>query len=124
MDPSLETAAGAGVYQGIVELDEEPGDGERLIVNLGDVYDTFTVMVNGMEAPFPDQVMKRADITGLAHKGANRIEVRVVSELHNKLLGQTDGSVSGNHRITYVPRNYGICPSAEKPLEVYIEEII
>ncbi|OUP81325.1 hypothetical protein B5F07_17890 [Lachnoclostridium sp. An169] len=123
MDPSLKFAAGAGIYRGTLEIDEEPADGERLIVSLGDVYDTFTVCVNGVETSFPDQVMKRADITGLARKGKNRIEVRVVSELYNKLVGTaTGGDIPYNLPGAFSPRCYGICPSEEKPVEVYIKK--
>lgn len=122
MDPSLEYAAGAGVYEGTLTVERMPGKGERLILDLGDVYDTFTVKVNGKETPFPDQVMKRVDVTGMVKMGENRIEVRVVSELHNRLIGGNAGKplADGMPRPVYVPRRYGICPSEEKPAGVYL----
>lgn len=122
MDPALENASGEGIYRGIIEIEKEPRGEERLIVSLGDVYDTFTVKINGVEAPFPDQVMKRVDITGLGQKGENQIEVRVVSELHNQLMGELwrNGSDAERKRTVCSLRRYGICPSDEKPMEVYI----
>lgn len=121
MNPLLEGKAGAGLYRGILELDEEPSKGERLFVSLGDVYDTFTMQVNGKETPFPDQVMKRADVTGLAHKGRNEIVVRVVSELHNRLVREAVGSGKADPRTFYTARSYGICPSEAKPFTVAFE---
>ena len=121
MDPSLEFAVGAGIYRGVFTVEAMPQKGERLMLCLGDVYDTFTVCVNGEQTLFPDQVMKRVDITDLAREGENTLEVRVVSELHNLLVGQAkDGGVPGIPAPQYLPRDYGIMPSDMKPLELLI----
>ena len=94
-------------------------------VKLSHLMDAETWMDAGkaVELGFADEVMKRADITGLARKGKNRIEVRVVSELYNKLVGTaTDGDIPHNLPVAFSPRCYGICPSEEKPVEVYIKK--
>ena len=119
--PVANLVRGKGYTEAVAILEAMPQKGERLMLCLGDVYDTFTVCVNGEQTLFPDQVMKRVDITDLAREGENTLEVRVVSELHNLLVGQAkDGGVPGIPAPQYLPRDYGIMPSDMKPLELLI----
>ncbi len=121
MSESLTNLAGMGIYSGELTIDTMPADDQRLILCLGDVYDTFTVTVNGVETPFPDQVMKQADLTGLVHPGVNSIEIRVVSELHNLLMNRiTTDNLFGLSLPPYLPRRYGIFPSEAKPIAVFL----
>ncbi len=120
MDPSLEFFSGKGVYRGALVLDRAPEDRERVILEAGDVYDTFAVRINGAEAPFADQVTKRADLTGLVHEGENALEITVVSELHNRLLGPMSNNkpVEGMPAAPYIARDYGMVPKEDKPLRI------
>ncbi len=80
--------------------------------------DTFTVKVNGKKAPFPDQVMKRLELTGLLRAGRNELEIQVVSNLYNKVF-------PGNKKeqrlpSVYLPRNYGIWETEYKKVQLKI----
>lgn len=97
----------------------ETESGCRYILNLGDVGDTFTVDINGTPAEFPDQVMKRVDITGLVKKGRNSIAVTVTSNLYNMLF--YEGITTFGLPLSYVPRNYGIWETAEKKIGIQIQ---
>ena len=112
LDSRLEKFGGKGVYKGSFTLGSVP---ERCILALGRVCDTFTVKVNGKVSPYPDQVMKRADLTGLVKEGENTIEIEVVSNLYNKLQNEGDGIF--DLRPPYVPRDYGITGKTE--IEIY-----
>lgn len=117
MDARLEHFAGRGTYGGYVTLNEVfPKD--RYILELGEVCDTFTVKVNGKKAPFPDQVMKRLELTGLLRAGRNELEIQVVSNLYNKVF-------PGNKKeqrlpSVYLPRNYGIWETEYKKVQLKI----
>ena len=119
LDPSLQAFSGRGIYEGILQIDRLPGEGERLILRLGDVCDTFIVAVNGEKAPFPDQVKKESDLTGLVHAGENRLRIEVVSELYNAVLGAA-GNQNMADPMQFKPHSYGIIPTAEKPVEVVL----
>ncbi len=125
MDEGLACRAGAGVYTGELRIDSLPPEGTRVTLSLGDVYDTFTVRINGKDAPFPDQVMKQADLTGLVHTDINEIEIRVVSELHNLLMGPYLHSLASDRTgflsaaaASYVPRKYGLLAAEGKPIGI------
>ena len=123
MEPGLTEKAGMGIYTGTLNLETPIPAGQRLILDLGDVYDTFTVRVNGEGTAFPDQVMKRADLTNLVRPGRNEIEIRVVSELHNRLMPEAlREEIPGMPAIPFIPRKYGIFPHDGKSMELYFAE--
>ncbi len=117
LDRELEHFAGRGTYHGYIIL-EKICKGDRYILESGNVCDTFTVKVNGKKAPFPDQVMKRVELTGLLCEGRNELEIIVVSGLYNKVF-------PGNRQIqripsVYIPRNYGIWEENGKKVQLKI----
>ncbi len=83
VDPALEYFAGEGIYSGSFRLQRQAGS--RYMLKLGKAADTLLVSVNGKELAGFDQVFRRADITELVKDGENRIEVRVVTNLHARL---------------------------------------
>lgn len=112
LDKELEHFAGQGTYLGYVDINETAAQEHRYILSLGNVSDTFRVWVNDCPARFPDQVMKRVDITELLHKGRNRRKVVVSSNLYNRIFTEDIGSeLTG---LTYLPRDYGIWESEHK----------
>ena len=104
--PDLPRFAGKGVYRGGFTLDGKD-EGRTYFLCLGEVCDTFRVRVNGAEAGFPDQVMKRVDITELVHEGENTLEVRVVSNLYNR-LPVTESGLEFPFPVHFIPKDYGI----------------
>ena len=116
LDPELAYFAGYGVYNAEFEL-AEPAEGAAYVLSLGEVCDTVRVRVNGMEAPFPDQVMNRVDLTGLVRGGRNTLEIRVTSNLYNQLLH--DYVVPGlGFPMPYHPKNYGIYEAEGKKIHL------
>lgn len=103
--PELVYFSGEGIYRGVIRIDEKM-TGSRYILYLGNVSDTFSVKVNDIQAEFPDQVLKRLDITEQLQEGKNKLEVRVTSNLYNRVF-QKDMTCWGMP-IPYIPRNYGI----------------
>lgn len=105
LNPKLEHFSGKGIYEGNIFI-EHPDPDAEYILQLGNVCDTFTVLVNGNRTPYPDQVMKRADLTGLLKEGNNTLQIEVVSNLYNALFHEN--VYVGNDKMPYLPRDYGI----------------
>ncbi len=73
-------------------------------------------------APFPDQVLKEADLTGLLHPGCNQLEIRVTTNLYNRLVGELagrDNRPAGLPGIEYRPRDYGVWNTELDRCEIY-----
>lgn len=117
LSPELVTFSGRGIYKGSMEIPDWR-EGNRYLLQLGDVCDTFRVYVNGEETAFPDQVMKRVDVTGLVRKGSNSLEVVVTSNLYNRLFSP-DTNFFGMP-VPYLPRRYGIWESPGKCIALYV----
>ena len=113
MSPELEHFAGRGEYLGKFALPDVEKDG-RYVLNLGDVADTFIVYINGKKAAFPDQVMKRVDITEFVRTGENEIRVIVTTNLYNKLF--YEGMTTFGLPVAYLPRDYGIWETENKKI--------
>lgn len=118
LDARLEHFAGRGFYRGILEIPEKT-EGKTYILHLGEVSDTFMIEINGKKVPFPDQVMKCADITEYIHPGKNEIQAEVVSNLYNAVFKA--GMARTGDELSYVPRNYGIWESEYK--KIFIEAV-
>jgi len=108
--PDLNTFVGQGIYEGNFTLPEIE-EGRMYVLRLGRVSDTFTVMVNGKQAVFPDQVLKEVDITELVQTGKNQIQVTVTSNLYNAIVKEDGKEFFPMKRIL---RNYGIWEDEEE----------
>lgn len=119
----LEPFSGRGTYCGFIELDDIKNtlsDGTRkYVLSLGNVSDTFRVWVNDCPADFPEQDMKRVDITNLLLTGKNSIKVVVTSNLYNRLFSK---KIKKENKLSFLPRNYGIWESEGKKIELLIYE--
>lgn len=109
MAPDLISFSGKGVYHGSFTVSQT--EIRNCILEIDQVSDTFTVKVNGIEAPFPDQVMHRANLTGPVHSGENTIEITVVSNLYNRLFDAN--TRTAGIPLPYRPRNYGIWSNSD-----------
>ena len=105
LKPELLRFVGKGVYEGSITIPKLPKNAE-IILQAGNVRDTFTVRVNGREAPFPHQDTKCADLTGLLKEGENRLEVTVVSSLYNRARSEED-RIYG-YPLPWFPESYGM----------------
>jgi hypothetical protein len=80
--PELRDAAGVGRYTATVDL---PAGWRRAVLDLGQVYDTFRVTVNGRRLPPLDQMQTTVDLGRRLHPGTNTIEVVEATTLNNRM---------------------------------------
>ncbi|GAA3960083.1 glycosyl hydrolase [Actinomadura viridis] len=99
--PELADASGVGVYTATVDLGEDGWPGAYL--ELGEVFDTCRVTVNGRRLPAVDQINPVVDAGPYLRRGANTIEVEVATTLNNRLR-VSDPAVYGNA----ARQNYGL----------------
>ncbi len=81
--PELQDVSGIGRYTTTVTLDSLWPGGAYL--QLGEVFDTYRVTVNGHRLPPADQVDRVIDLGARLREGGNTIEVEVATTLNNRL---------------------------------------
>ncbi len=82
--PELQNASGLGTYATTFELPAIWTAKNGAMLSLGEVFDTFTLTVNGRAVPI-DQLSAESEIGPYLRAGLNRIEVRVATTLNNRL---------------------------------------
>jgi len=110
LSSELEHFAGEGVYIGSFSI---PAGQHKAVLSFPNVSDTFTVRINGEECSFPDQVLKRVDVTPQIKAGFNSIEVTVYSTLYNKVVLDENKATALDEFMKSSffeskPKNYGI----------------
>ena len=78
-----------------------PADGKQqvpLLLDLGQVRDVAVVRVNGQQAGTLWKAPYRVDISALVKAGENRLEVDIINQWNNRLVGDCQPAVS--QRIT------------------------
>lgn len=82
--PQLKDVSGIGTYASSVNLPSgwKTGTGARL--DLGEVFDSFTLSVNGSDIPL-NQISATAEVGPYLHAGANTLAIRVATTLNNRL---------------------------------------
>ncbi|MCX5321988.1 glycosyl hydrolase [Streptomyces sp. NBC_00120] len=84
--PGLEDVSGIGVYRTTLTLGNDWSPDEHgALLELGGVFDTFRVSVNGRELPPLDQLTRVADLGGRLRPGRNTVEIEVATTLLNRL---------------------------------------
>lgn len=85
-DPGVRYFSGTATYRQMLKV---PAIrlGHRLILDLGEVRDLAEVLVNGKSAGILWNPPYEADITALAHRGTNTLEIRVTNLWVNRLIG-------------------------------------
>jgi hypothetical protein len=80
----LKDVSGVGTYTAILNLPSnwKAGTGARL--DLGEVFDSFTLSVNGRDVPV-NQVSAIVEAGTFLHAGANTLAIRVATTLNNRL---------------------------------------
>lgn len=82
--PALANASGLGTYTTTFDLPATWTADNGATLGLGEVFDTFVVMVNGRTIPF-DQLSAEGEIGPWLKAGRNTIAVRVATTLNNRL---------------------------------------
>ena len=83
--PELEDVSGVGTYTATVELGESWAGSVGAYLDLGDVFDTVQIAVNGEQLPPISQLAPVADAGPYLEPGSNTIEVEVATTLNNRL---------------------------------------
>jgi hypothetical protein len=79
--------SGTAVYHKTFNLESLPANGQRLILDLGEVHEVAVVRLNGQDLGVIWDKPARVDITGAAKAGDNDLEVKVVNLWPNRLKG-------------------------------------
>lgn len=93
--------SGIGRYVTEVDLGRDWTDDDGAVLELGEVNDTFRVLVNGIPLPACDPLVSTVDLGGRLRRGRNRIEIEVASTLLNRLRVVTPEVYGVATRQTY-----------------------
>jgi hypothetical protein len=91
--PALQNTSGLGTYTTTFALPAAWTAANGATLSLGEVFDTFTVTVNGRKIPL-DQIGAEGDIGSYLKAGQNTIAVRVATTLNNRLAKIDDDVAS------------------------------
>jgi len=101
-DEKIRYYSGTAVYKNTFELNNLPS-GETLYLNLGKVGIMAEVKVNGQPAGGVWTAPWQVDVTGLVKSGKNTIEIEVVNNWLNRLIG--DSRLPEKDRKTWINVN-------------------
>lgn len=99
-DPLLQDLSGTALYHGFIDLpdwDRQAG----AVLEVGEVFNTLRVRVNGHEMPPIDPLSRAVDLGRLLKKGRNKIEIEVTTTLNNQLRVAVPDVFSINSRQPY-----------------------
>lgn len=103
--PGLEDVSGLGTYSGTLTVDENWAKSSRLVLDLGAVYDTVRVTVNGAEVPGVDPRNPVIDVSEQVTSGVNTVEIEVGTTFRNRMRVITGSAATPSSG----PRqNYGV----------------
>jgi hypothetical protein len=101
-DERIRYYSGSAVYSNIFNLKEVPMD-SRLFIDLGKVSVMAEVRINGKKAGGVWTSPWKVNITDLVKQGENNVEVEVVNNWINRLIG--DSQLPQDKRTTWVNEN-------------------
>ena len=81
----MEDVSGLGTYSGTLTVDENWAKSSRLVLDLGAVYDTVRVTVNGAEVPGVDPRNPVIDVSEQVTSGVNTVEIEVGTTFRNRM---------------------------------------
>ena len=82
--PVLKDVSGVGTYTADFDLPASWKTGAGVELMLGEVFDSFTVTLNGKSLPV-DQISAAVEVGPYLHAGPNKLVVRVATTLNNRL---------------------------------------
>ncbi|MDR2382565.1 MAG: glycoside hydrolase family 2 [Prevotellaceae bacterium] len=95
-DERIRYYSGTAVYSNTFTLDIKPS--EKVYIDLGRACNMAKVKINGQYAGGAWTYPYRVDITGVVKTGENKVEIEVVNNWVNRLIG--DSLVPENERVT------------------------
>ena len=103
-DDYVKHFSGTAIYTNTFKIKEIP-TGKRVILDLGEVYEMAKVKVNGKYVGGVWTAPYTLDITHALKPGKNAIEISVVNNWVNRLVGDS-GLPKGKRKTSYVCRTY------------------
>jgi hypothetical protein len=82
--PELQYASGIGTYVTEFDLPAEEAKRDGAILSLGEVFDSFTLTINGKPVPI-NQLSATAEVGEYLTPGRNTVVVRVATTLNNRM---------------------------------------
>jgi len=102
-DPGIRYFSGAATYTQTVSVDDASlVPGHRVLLDLGEVHDLATVLVNGVLVGTAWHAPYRLDLTGKLQLGSNRLEIEVINLWPNRLIGDKQ---PGATAVAYAPQS-------------------
>jgi hypothetical protein len=98
--PGLQDASGIGVYTTTVDLPNDPELLHNVILQLGEVMDSFQLSINDRLVPI-NQISATARVGRYLKPGKNTIQVRVATTLNNRLAAIDSGVRKRNYTQSY-----------------------
>jgi hypothetical protein len=83
--PGLEDVSGIGNYVGRLLVSNNWAKDSGLVLDLGKVYDTVNVKINGKEVNPFSPLNPRVDVSNYIHSGENRVEITVATTMRNRM---------------------------------------
>jgi len=115
-NPALRYSSSKGSYRAEFNL-PALASGSVYLLDLGKVYFTADVMLNGQSLPALLAAPYRADVTNLLKQGQNTLEVTVTPALRNRFVGR---AIKGDSRYKQFKRDNTILPAGlVGPVEVW-----
>lgn len=114
--PRLKYYSGKAMYSKTFELSSDELNGNRLMLDLGNVKEMASVKINGKELQVMWSAPFRFDLTPYLKVGTNNLKVEVVNMWVNRLIG--DGKLPESERVTKTNINKFNGPDAEQYLRL------
>ncbi|HOI48183.1 MAG TPA: glycosyl hydrolase [Prolixibacteraceae bacterium] len=108
--------SGKATYCKTFELSRRDLNGNRLLIDLGNVKEMASVKINGQKLQVLWSTPFRFDLTPYLKAGINNLEVEVVNMWVNRLIG--DGKLSESERMTRTNVKKFDVPEAEQYLRI------
>ncbi|NQU85239.1 MAG: glycoside hydrolase family 2 [Mariniphaga sp.] len=113
-DENIKYYSGTAIYKNHFKLEKEDIDNTKLVLDLGNVQEMASVIINGNQLPVQWISPFRFNITPFIKQGNNEIKVEVVNMWPNRLIG--DSKLPKEKRITNTNVNKFYNQGSEKYL--------
>jgi Glycosyl hydrolases family 2, sugar binding domain len=99
--PELQDVSGVGTYTTTFGLPANWSSSHGAYLDLGTVFDTFRVEVNGRELPGVDQANPVVDVSSYLKAGGNTLKVTVATTLRSRMRTVVGSGQANSPRQAY-----------------------
>lgn len=116
LDKNLSNVSGRGFYTTTFDWSLDDSTSCTAVIDLGAIFHTARVFINGQPLPTLDVAWARADVSNYLRQGSNVVEVVVSTPLFNALLpiwGDLITSGTSARDVSAIPADYGLLESVQ-----------